>query len=78
MEINILLKRSLESVVRISLYYQLQTSADYERMNISSLKFSEDISFNIISNFCEKQLIPSGATLIVQKPLFWHKNTNLC
>ena len=42
------------------------------------LKFSEDISYNTISNFCEKQLIPSGATLIVQKPLFWPKNTNLC
>ena len=34
------------------------------------LKFSEDISYNTISNFGEKQLIPSGATLIVQKPFF--------
>ena len=38
-KIYILLKRSLESVVHISLYNRLQTPADSERINRSSLNF---------------------------------------
>ena len=37
----ILLKRSLESVARISLYYQLQTPADFEWIYRSSLNFQK-------------------------------------
>ena len=42
------------------------------------LKFSNDIFYITISSFCEKQLIPNGAALIVQKPLLWPKNTRFC
>ena len=41
------------------------------------LIFSEDISDIPISNFCEKQLIPNGATLIVQNPFFTKKYRTL-
>ena len=117
-------QKNLESVERISLYYQLQTPADSERIYRSSLNcqkiymyqcfishymtgrllflicilfygfidtccaydqmcdtiikyllsLSHLISYITISNFCEKQLIPNGATLIVQKtPFFYQK-----
>ena len=41
------------------------------------LKFPEDISYITIFNFCEKQLIPNGATFIVQKPFFDLKIQNI-
>ena len=41
------------------------------------IKFSEDVSCMTISNFCEKQFVLNDTTLIVQKPLFWPKNTKL-
>ena len=37
------------------------------------LKFSEDVSYITISNFCEKQFVLNDTTLIVQKPLFLPK-----
>ena len=40
------------------------------------LKNSEDISDIILSNFCENQLIPHGAILIVHQH-FWPENTQL-
>ena len=65
----ILLKRSLESAVRISLYYQLQTTADSERIYRSSLNVQR-IFPTLLSPISVKktQLIPNGASLIVQKP----------
>ena len=31
-----------------------------------------------VSKICEKQIALNSATLILQKPLFSHKNTKLC
>ena len=70
LEGTILLKISLESVERISLYYRLQTLADSEGVDRSRYNFSEDVSCMTISNFCEKQFVPNDTTLIVKKPLF--------
>ena len=41
------------------------------RLKQIKLKFSGDISYTTISNFCEKQLIPNDATLIVPKTAFF-------
>ena len=41
------------------------------------VKFSEDVSYMTISNFCEKQFVLNDTTLIVQKSLFWPKNAKL-
>ena len=41
------------------------------------LTISEDKSYISISNFCSKQLIPNGATLIVQKTSFLTKSVLL-
>ena len=35
------------------------------------------MSYNTISNFCEKQFIPNDEILIVQTPPFWPKIQNL-
>ena len=73
------LKRRLESVVRISLYYHLQTPAHAKKMYWSNLNFPRiNPTSSYKSNFCEKQLIPNDATVIVQKRLFWPKNAQLC
>ena len=50
-------QKNVESVVRVSLYYQLQTHADSRR----SFKISEEVSYTTFFNFCEKQLISNGA-----------------
>ena len=47
----ILLKRSLDSVARISLYIQLQTPADSERIDRFPYNFSEDVSYMTMTNF---------------------------
>ena len=66
-DIYILLKRSLESFARISLY---KTSADSEGVDRPSYNFSENIPCMTISYFCEEQLVLNHTTLTVQKPPF--------
>ena len=60
-------------------FFVLSTSNSFRLRKHLQIKltFSEDISYITIPNFCEKQLIPNGSTLIiiVQKPLFDPKNT---
>ena len=70
------LKISLESVVRISLYYQLQTSALSERIYRSSLNFKRIFPTSSPTTFCEKQLILNDGILIVLKRLFYQKIQN--
>ena len=50
----LILKRSLQSVVRISLYHQFQAPAESERIYRSSLNCLGDSSLITISIFCEK------------------------
>ena len=66
-DIYILLKRSLESFARISLY---KTSADSEGVDRPRYNFSENIPCMTISYFCEEQLVLNHTTLTVQKPPF--------